>query len=191
MSRTSRLLSLVLRHDPARIGLSLAAGGWVETKDLLKALARHGRATSFEELRAIVESDDKRRFTLSENGRRIRAAQGHSVAVDMGLEAVEPPETLFHGTATAALDSIFREGLTPRSRTHVHLSIDVPTAIRVGGRHGRPIVLEVAAGRLHRSGAVFFRADNGVWLTGAVPPSALALAGAAAETEPAPVPGPG
>jgi putative RNA 2'-phosphotransferase len=187
MSRASRFLTLVLRHDPGLIGLSLGPGGWVATRDLLTALCRHGPATTAEELKAIVASDDKRRFTLSDDRRRIRAAQGHSIAVDLGLQAVEPPETLFHGTATATLDTIFREGLKPVSRNHVHLSLDVPTAIRVGARHGRPIVLEVAAGSLYRSGAIFLLADNGVWLTAAVPPSALALAHPG--SEPAPSPG--
>lgn len=189
MSRASKFLTLVLRHDPGRIGLSLGPGGWVATRDLLRALSRHGLATTAEELQSIVASDDKRRFTLSDDGRRIRAAQGHSIAVDLGLQAVEPPETLFHGTATATLDTIFREGLKPVSRNHVHLSLDVPTAIRVGARHGRPIVLEVAAGSLHRSGALFFLADNGVWLTVAVPPSALALAAVHPGAEPAQCPG--
>jgi putative RNA 2'-phosphotransferase len=189
MSRASKFLTLVLRHDPGRIGLSLGPGGWVATRDLLRALSRHGLATTAEELQSIVASDDKRRFTLSDDGRRIRAAQGHSIAVDLGLQAVEPPETLFHGTATATLDTIFREGLKPVSRNHVHLSLDVPTAIRVGARHGRPIVLEVAAGSLHRSGALFLLADNGVWLTAAVPPSALALAAVHPGAEPAPCPG--
>jgi putative RNA 2'-phosphotransferase len=188
MSRASKFLTLVLRHDPGRIGLSLGPGGWVATGDLLKALSRHGMATTAEDLRTIVSSDDKRRFTLSDDGRRIRAAQGHSVAVDLGLQPLEPPEILFHGTATASLDTIFREGLKPVSRTHVHLSVDVPTAIRVGARHGRPIVLEVAAGSLHRAGAVFLRADNDVWLTDAVPPSALALAATGPVCDPSPSP---
>lgn len=189
MSRASKFLTLVLRHDPGRIGLSLGPGGWGATRDLLRALSRHGLATTAEELQSIVASDDKRRFTLSDDGRRIRAAQGHSIAVDLGLQAVEPPKTLFHGTATATLDTILREGLKPVSRNHVHLSLDVPTAIRVGARHGRPIVLEVAAGSLHRSGALFLLADNGVRLTAAVPPSALALAAVHPGAEPAPCPG--
>lgn len=189
MSRASRFLTLVLRHDPGRVGLSLGPGGWVATADLLKALSRHGMATTAEDLRTIVSSDDKRRFTLSDDGRRIRAAQGQSVAVDLGLQPLEPPEILFHGTATGTLDTIFREGLKPVSRTHVHLSVDVPTAIRVGARHGRPIVLEVAAGSMHRSGSVFLRADNGVWLTDAVPPSALALATIEPACDPSPAPG--
>lgn len=189
MSRASKFLTLVLRHDPGRIGLSLGPGGWVATADLLKALSRHGMATTAEDLRTIVSIDDKRRFTLSDDGRRIRAAQGHSVAVDLGLQPLEPPEILFHGTATGTLDTIFREGLKPVSRTHVHLSVDVPTATRVGARHGRPIVLEVAAGSLHRSGSVFLCADNGVWLTDAVPPSALALATIEPACDPSPAPG--
>lgn len=176
MSRTARLLSLVLRHAPERIGLTLGADGWVPTRDLLAALRRHGHRTTPEELAGIVSADDKGRFTLSDDGGRIRAAQGHSVEVDLGLQPVEPPETLYHGTASRSLDAIFEEGLRPMTRRHVHLSIDAETATRVGGRHGRPVVLEVAAGALHRAGSPFYRADNGVWLVDAVPPGALAFA---------------
>lgn len=176
MSRTARLLSLVLRHAPDRIGLTLGADGWVPTRDLLAALRRHGHRTTPEELADIVSADDKGRFTLSEDGRRIRAAQGHSVEVDLRLEPLEPPEILFHGTSSRSLDAIFEEGLRPMSRRQVHLSVDVETATKVGRRHGRPVVLEIAAGALHRAGSLFYRADNGVWLVDAVPPGALSFA---------------
>lgn len=176
MSRTARLLSLVLRHAPERIGLTLGADGWVPTRDLLAALRRHGHRTTPDELADIVSADDKGRFTLSDDGRRIRAAQGHSVEVELGLQPLEPPEVLYHGTASRSLDAIFEQGLRPMSRRQVHLSIDAKTATKVGGRHGRPVVLEVAAGVLHRNGSLFYRADNGVWLVDAVPPGALTFA---------------
>lgn len=176
MSRTARLLSLVLRHAPERIGLTLGAGGWVATRDLLSALRRHGHRTTPEELAEIVSADEKGRFTLSEDGRRIRAAQGHSVEVDLRLPPLEPPEVLYHGTASRSLDAIFEQGLRPMSRRHVHLSVDARTATAVGSRHGRPVVLTVAAGALHRAGSLFHRADNGVWLVDAVPPGALGFA---------------
>ncbi len=182
MSRTARFLSLVLRHAPDRIGLTFGSGGWIATDALLAALRRHGRPTTRDELEAIVASDDKGRFSFSEDGRRIRAAQGHSADVDLGLQAVEPPEILYHGTASRSLDAIFETGLKPMSRRHVHLSVDVPTAVKVGTRHGRPVVLEVAAGALHRAGSRFLRADNGVWLVDAVPPAALAFAVVADES---------
>lgn len=184
-SRTARFLSLVLRHAPERIGLTLGSDGWIATGDLLAALRRHGHPTSPEDLADIVAADDKGRFTLSEDGRRIRAAQGHSVDVDLGLQPMEPPEILYHGTASRSLDGIFARGLMPMSRRHVHLSLDLRTATKVGARHGRPVVLEVAAGALHRAGSTFLRADNGVWLVDAVPPGALTFAAYPEDVAPA------
>jgi putative RNA 2'-phosphotransferase len=117
----------------------------------------------------VVGENDKQRFALSADGRRIRASQGHSVAVELGLEPREPPAVLFHGTADRNLDSIRAEGLRPGRRTHVHLSADEATATAVGRRHGRPVVLRVHAGRMHAAGHAFYRSDNGVWLTARVP----------------------
>ena len=124
-------------------------------------------------LEEIVATSDKKRFTLSEDGKRIRAAQGHSVEVALGIEPVVPPETLYHGTATRFLEPIRAEGLKPGSRQQVHLSADEVTAHAVGTRHGKPAILRVAAGDMHRAGHAFYRADNGVWLTDAVPPQFL------------------
>ncbi|MDD2869417.1 RNA 2'-phosphotransferase [Neomegalonema sp.] len=172
----SKFLSLVLRHAPETIGLKLDAQGWAPVPELLAKMKAAGHKISAEDLREIVETNDKKRFTLSEDGRRIRAAQGHSVAVDLGLPSAEPPEILYHGTARANLDSIFAEGLKPGSRRQVHLSREIETARKVGTRHGGPVVLTVAAGAMHRAGIAFQQAENGVWLTDHVPPAHLGFA---------------
>jgi len=160
----------VLRHDPACIGLVLDAKGWVDVADLVRRANAHGRDLTRAELVEIVRTNDKQRFSLSDDGARIRARQGHSVDVDLGLEPVEPPEFLYHGTATRFLGSILAEGLRPGSRRHVHLSPDHDTAIRVGRRHGTPIVLKIRSKKMHEGGAVFLLSENGVWLTDLVPP---------------------
>ncbi|MCA0907109.1 RNA 2'-phosphotransferase [Ruegeria marisrubri] len=169
MSRESKFLSLVLRHKPEEIDLQLDAHGWARVDELLRKLKKSGRKLSHDELIEIVETSDKKRFTLSEDGKRIRAAQGHSIEVDLGLKPQQPPSELYHGTASANLDAIFSNGLVPGKRQQVHLSLDPDTAERVGQRHGRPVVLRVEAQRMFDDGFEFFRADNGVWLTDAVP----------------------
>jgi putative RNA 2'-phosphotransferase len=169
----SKFLSYVLRHAPDSIGLALDAGGWADVAELLAKAAGAGKPMDRAALEEIVGTSDKKRFTLSADGSRIRAAQGHSVQVALGLEPVVPPETLFHGTTTRFLDSIRREGLKPGSRQQVHLSGDEATACAVGARHGKPAILRIAAGEMHRAGNLFYRADNGVWLTDSVPPHYL------------------
>ncbi|WP_371168805.1 RNA 2'-phosphotransferase [Aliiroseovarius sp. 2305UL8-7] len=176
MSKESKFLSRILRHEPELVGLSLGLGGWVLVDDLLRGIKRTGRTLKREELDRIVAESDKRRFTLSEDGRRIRAAQGHSVDIDLELPEAVPPKMLYHGTASANLDAIWAEGLLPGRRRHVHLSPDVETAIKVGTRHGRPVVLTVATGRMQSDGKAFWQADNGVWLTNAVAPEYLGFA---------------
>jgi putative RNA 2'-phosphotransferase len=165
----------VLRHDPAAAGIELDAAGWVDVDVLLAALARHGRPLTREQLDHVVAANDKRRFAYSEDGRRIRASQGHSVPVDLGLEPAAPPPVLYHGTTGRVLDAAFREGLRPMSRHAVHLSADRETAVRVGARHGRPVVLAVDAAAMAAAGRVFRVSANGVWLTDAVPPEYLSV----------------
>lgn len=172
--RLSKFLSLVLRHDPGKIGLRLDEAGWASVDELIAAAARSGMAIDRETLARVVAENDKQRFALSPDGARIRASQGHSVKVDLGLAPREPPELLYHGTAARNVDSIRASGLHAASRTHVHLSADEETARRVGQRHGPPVVLTVAAGRMHRDGRAFFRSENGVWLTDAVPAEYIA-----------------
>ena len=172
MSDLSRFLSYVLRHRPDAAGLTLDAAGWVDVDVLLAALAAHGHAATAEDLRYLAEDvPGKRRLELRDG--RVRAAQGHSVRVDLGLAPLAPPATLFHGTATRFLDRILVEGLRPMSRRHVHLSADRAPATDVGTRLGRPVVLLVDAAAMHAGGAAFYRAANGVWLTDAVPPEHL------------------
>jgi putative RNA 2'-phosphotransferase len=169
LKSSSKFLSYVLRHAPESIGLTLDANGWVAVDELLAKAGAAGRRLDRTTLEEIVATSDKKRFTLSDDGSRIRAAQGHSVEVALGLQPVTPPGTLYHGTATRFLDAIRAEGLKPGSRQQVHLSADAATATAVGSRHGKPVVLRVAAGAMHVAGHSFFRADNGVWLTDHVP----------------------
>ncbi|MFG2822159.1 RNA 2'-phosphotransferase [Kitasatospora sp. NPDC048365] len=171
--RASKNLSRILRHDPGSVGLALDAAGWVGVDDLLAALARQGRPLTRAQLDHVVETNNKRRFAFSEDGRSIRASQGHTVEVDLGLPATTPPGVLYHGTTTRYLDAILHEGLRPMSRQDVHLSADTETAVRVGSRHGRPVVLIVDAAAMAAAGHEFRVSANGVWLTDAVPPEYL------------------
>ncbi|MFB7664757.1 RNA 2'-phosphotransferase [Kitasatospora sp. NPDC056138] len=171
--KTSKLLSRVLRHAPDSVGVTLDGNGWVRVDTLLAALARHGRRIGRAELDVVVETNNKRRFAYSEDGRSIRASQGHSVPVDLALPTTQPPPVLYHGTTGRALEAIFREGLRPMSRQDVHLSVDTETAVRVGSRHGRPVVLAVDAAAMAAAGHLFRVSANGVWLTDAVPPGYL------------------
>lgn len=183
MKEISRFLSYVLRHAPDSIGLNLDGQGWASVDDLLRQAAKSGRTFSRQDLQVVVDTSDKKRFTLSDDGSRIRAAQGHSVGVDLGLASIAPPAVLYHGTAVRSLESILTEGLKPGRRQKVHLSLDQATARAVGERHGKPVVLQVAAGEMHGHGSAFWRAENGVWLTDAVPPRYLSVPGTDAKSE--------
>ncbi|NGM14342.1 RNA 2'-phosphotransferase [Verrucosispora sp. WMMA2044] len=177
LTAASRFLAYVLRHRPDAIDITLDGSGWVEVNVLLAALARHGRPVSRQVLAELVAGTDKRRFELRAG--RIRAAQGHSVRVDLRLDSVVPPSLLYHGTVARHLPGIRAEGLRPRGRTHVHLSVDPETAATVGARRGVPVVLSIDAAGMHRHGFVFYRAVNGVWLTDHVPPGWIIGAGSA------------
>jgi putative RNA 2'-phosphotransferase len=167
--RKSKFLSLVLRHQPDKIGIRLDEAGWVAVEELLAGCSRTGHAITPDQLREIVRTSDKQRFALSDDGSRIRANQGHSVEVDLGYEPAAPPEVLYHGTADRFLDSIRAQGLVKGKRHHVHLSEQRRTAEAVGQRHGRLVVLEVRSGDMHRAGVPFYKTPNGVWLTDSVP----------------------
>lgn len=167
--RIGKFLSLVLRHKPETIGITLSEEGWTPVDDLLKNLSQTRHAISFEELELLVKNNPKQRYKLSEDGKYIRANQGHSVPVSLGYEPVVPPETLFHGTATRFVDSIKKSGLQKQSRHQVHLSKDLETASMVGKRHGQLVILEIKAGEMHRQGHNFYCSDNGVWLTDQIP----------------------
>jgi putative RNA 2'-phosphotransferase len=167
--RVSKFLSLVLRHDPARIGIVLDDAGWTDVPALLAAAAAHGVTITPAELAEVVASSDKQRFALSPDGARIRANQGHSVDVELDLPALPPPATLYHGTVDAALPGIRAQGLIRGARHHVHLSADLDTAKKVGGRRGRPVILTIRADAMADAGHTFHRSANGVWLVDHVP----------------------
>ena len=173
--KISKFLSLVLRHKPDAIGLTLDPQGWTSIDDLIAKSDAAGTRFNRADLLHVVLTSDKKRFTLAENGQRIRAAQGHSVSVELGFLPREPPAVLYHGTATRFLDSIFAQGLKPQGRQQVHLSADQVTAHRVGLRHGKAAILTVDAHRMHTMGFKFYLAENGVWLTDQVPAEFLAL----------------
>ena len=168
--KISKFLSLVLRHKPETIGLELDENGWASVEELLDKMNRDPYSLSFDDLKEVVETNDKQRFIFSEDYKQIRANQGHSIQVDLALEAQTPPGILYHGTAIKNLDSIKEKGLIKGSRHHVHLSADKKTALTVGGRHGKPVVLEVQAMNMYQAGMDFFLSENGVWLTDHVPP---------------------
>lgn len=174
ITQISKFLSYVLRHHPESIGIELDREGWVDVDVLLAQAAQHQRPISRELLDEVIEKNSKKRFTLSADGSKIRAAQGHSTAqVHIQYTPVSPPDVLYHGTTTRFLDSIQAQGLLAGSRHYVHLSADVATATEVGRRHGKPVVLRVDATAMVRSGHEFYLSDNQVWLTNSVPPEYL------------------
>jgi len=168
--RASKFLSLVLRHEPGRVGLTLGEAGWVGVEELLQAVNRHGVALTLDDLRHVVATSDKKRFAFSEDRLRIRASQGHSVAVDLQYPPQTPPDVLYHGTAVRFLDSIRRQGLLKMERHEVHLSAETKVTVQVGSRHGKPALLTIRAGEMHKAGFIFRCSTNGVWLVDHVPP---------------------
>lgn len=165
IKKTSKFLSLILRHRPEKIGIVLDKNGWADVPELL-AKAK----ISMQNLEIIVNENDKKRFTFNEDKTKIRANQGHSLRqVDLELEAVEPPHFLFHGTVNKFMQPIREGGLLKMNRQHVHLSKDRETAIKVGSRRGKPIILSVRAGDMFQDGFEFYCSQNGVWLTDHVP----------------------
>ncbi len=173
LKHKSKFLSLVLRHQPEVAGITLDDAGWTPIEALLAGCARAGTPITRSELDEVVRTNDKQRFALSADGTRIRANQGHSVEVELGYAPADPPAVLYHGTSADALPSIRAAGLERRARHHVHLSERPDTAVAVGGRHGKPVVLTVDAARMRADGHAFYRTPNGVWLTDAVPAAYL------------------
>jgi putative RNA 2'-phosphotransferase len=168
--KTSKFLSLILRHEPERAGLRLGEAGWVGVDELLQAVNSHDVTLTLDQLKHIVATSDKKRFAFSDDGQRIRASQGHSIEVDLQYPPQTPPEILYHGTATRFLDGIRQHGLQKMERHDVHLSAETKVTVQVGGRHGRPALLTIHAGDMHRAGFVFRCSANGVWLVNHVPP---------------------
>jgi len=162
----SKFLSLVLRHKPEEIGLQLDESGWADVEELI---AKSDIRFTKEDLFEIVATSDKQRFALNEDRTKIRANQGHSIEVDLGLPPAVPPDLLYHGTAADTVDVIRKDGIQRMSRQYVHLSTVKDTAVQVGGRHGKPVILTVRAGEMHADGLQFYLSENKVWLTDYVP----------------------
>ena len=170
MKNTSKFISLILRHKPEVIGISLDEHGWADVQELIDGVNRsEGHFLDLETLEEIVRTDEKQRYSFNEDHSLIRANQGHSIPVDVELEEKMPPDILWHGTGEKYVSSINAHGLIPKSRLYVHLSPDTETARSVGSRHGKPVIYIVLAGEMHRSGYRFYRSANGVWLTKEVP----------------------
>lgn len=167
--RISKFLCLVLRHKPDTIGLTLDAEGWAKVAELLPKALEHGIIIDRPTLRQIVEHGEKKRFSFSEDGQKIRANYGHSIPIVFGHESSEPPEYLYHGTAKRFLLPIGEEGLGPGTRQYVHLVEDKNTAVAVGRRHGEPVVLTIKAHAMYEDGFEFFKTESEIWLTKKVP----------------------
>ena len=170
----SKYIALILRHKPETIGISLDEHGWANVEELINGINKT-YPLDMEGLEEIVRTDEKQRYSFNEDKTLIRANQGHSIPVDVELEELVPPEILYHGTGEKYSASIDAHGLIPKSRLYVHLTADHDTAVKVGKRHGKPVVYEVAAGSMHQDGYSFYRSVNGVWLTKAVPRKYLTI----------------
>jgi len=164
----SKFLSYILRHRPGEIGIVLDGSGWASVDELIQKANVVGKSLNRELINRVVANNDKKRFSLSSDGSKIRTNQGHSINVDLKLREVSPPDKLYHGTATRFISSIEKEGLVPGSRQHVHLSCDVIAATKVGKRHGKPIVLVIDAKQMTEDGHKFYLSENGIWLTDSV-----------------------
>jgi len=168
--RTSKALSKFLRHNPEQIGITLKEGGWADVTALLNGLKKVGLNINFVDLKEIVVTNDKKRFSFSEDEKLIRANQGHSLKVDLQLKAIKPPDTLYHGTAERFMPSIKKEGLIKRNRHHVHLTENIETAKNVGRRYGKIVLLKINTKQMHQDGYKFYCSTNGVWLVDEVLP---------------------
>ena len=168
LTKTSRLIALVLRHRPEVIGIALDEHGWARVDDLIAGVNKI-MPLDMESLEEIVRTNNKQRFSFNEDHTLIRANQGHTIPVDVELPVAAPPETLYHGTGEKYVEEILRQGLLHKARLYVHLSSDRETAVMVGRRHGKPVVFQVNAGQMARDGFSFYLSVNGVWLTEHVP----------------------
>ena len=166
----SKYMSFILRHHPERAGITLDSNGWADVAELIASMSKPGRvAVTLEDIQYVVANNDKQRFAFNDDLTKIRANQGHSIPVDVQLKEAEPPDTLFHGTSKGAVQGILENGIVPKQRLYVHLSGDEQTALKVGQRHGKPIVLEIDAEKMVVDGYKFYLSENNVWLTNIVP----------------------
>ena len=175
LNETSKFIALILRHKPEAIGISLDEHGWASVPELIAGISRT-QPFDMTMLEQIVREDNKQRYSFNEDKTLIRANQGHSIPVDVELPEIQPPEELYHGTGIKYVASINAQGLIPKSRLYVHLSADMETAIKVGQRHGKPVIYIVHSGKMYRDGYRFYRSVNGVWLTKQVPTQYLTKA---------------
>ncbi|MGX4512459.1 RNA 2'-phosphotransferase [Clostridioides difficile] len=172
MSKKDKLsifISLILRHKPEIIGIKLDDYGYADVNELIEKINNTGRNINIEILEQIVKEDNKQRYSFNEDRSKIRANQGHSINIDVELKELEPPEYLYHGTATRFLDNIKNEGIIKQSRLYVHLSRDIDTAIKVGKRHGTPVILKINTGKMYENGYKFYLSENNVWLCEYIP----------------------
>ena len=170
IEKLSKFISLILRHKPEEIGISIDQSGWAKVEDLINGINKSGRNIDMNILEEIVRTDNKQRYSFSEDKTKIRANQGHSIPVKVELKELEPPNTLYHGTATKSLEGIKQLGIKSMSRLYVHLSKDFETAKQVGSRHGECVILAINAKRMYEDGIKFYLSENGVWLTEYVDP---------------------
>ena len=177
LERISKFISMILRHRPEVIGITLDEHGWANVNELIKGINETGEEVEFSKatLEKIVKTDKKQRYSFSQDKTLIRANQGHSIPVDVELEKKEPPKVLYHGTGVKSVKAIQEQGLLPMERLYVHLSTDVETATNVGKRHGTPVIFQVNAEQMQKDGYDFFQSVNGVWLTKEVPTKYLEL----------------
>lgn len=167
--KISKLISLVLRHKPEVLGLELDEHGWADTHKLLNGLYTHGYELTMDDLEFIVNTDNKQRYSFSDDKKLIRANQGHSIPVDVELEEKIPPNILYHGTGKKYEESIDKHGILKLSRLYVHLSDNKDTAKNVGKRHGVPVIYAIDCKSMVEDGYTFYQSVNGVWLTEYVP----------------------
>lgn len=177
LERLSKFISMILRHKPEVIGITLDEHGWADVNELIKGINETGEEVEFSKaiLEKIVKTDKKQRYSFSQDKTLIRANQGHSIPVDVELEKKEPPKVLYHGTGIKSVKAIQEQGLLPMERLYVHLSTDVETATNVGKRHGTPVIFKVNAEQMQKDSYDFFQSVNGVWLTKEVPAKYLEL----------------
>lgn len=167
MKNKSTRLSYLLRHDKE---YEFGVFGWREVSDLIE---NHG--FMLEDLKEIVETNNKQRFEFSADRQYLRARQGHSINVDVELDESEPPIVLYHGTAKHFVKEILEEGLKPQKRLHVHLTHSIEMALAVGKRHGEPAIFQVDSMKMFNDGIKFYLSRNGVWLTNNVPTEYISL----------------
>lgn len=181
LTEVSKLLSYILRHQPSSIGLELSIEGWANVDDLIDRAVNSGHDIDLPTVFTVIAKSDKKRFQLSQDGRYIRAIQGHSnPRIKRSFPSIAPPSLLYHGTAERFLNSIRKKGLLPGARHYVHLSQEPRSAFDVGQRHGKPIVLTIDSLRMYNNGYEFFQSENFIWQTKIVPWSFVILQGSVA-----------